>query len=235
MRVIILAKTKMRRGLCIGAANYDTGEPIRLLPKNESFWPIETPLCVGGVYEMLVVKKQKNRPPHTEDYEVEALGVELGNEHDLEKWIADNCYISEGLRGSIFDNQLHFTGNGKGYLPNKDVSNLNHSVCFVRLQFPLDWYGQLSPPEKKKIFYRTGKQDNSLFDSLHIIIPEGNEYLDVKYVGMELPVKLPAGTILRFSLARWWEPPGGYSSRELAGMGELCWLQLSGWYTNRRR
>ena len=47
----------------------------------------------------------------------------------------------------------------------------------------------------------------------------------MKYVGEESPIKvIPAGTLVRLSLARWWTPDSEPND------GEKCYLQLSGWY-----
>lgn len=44
----------------------------------------------------------------------------------------------------------------------------------------------------------------------------------VKYVGVEPPIdRIPAGTIIRLSLASWWDDGSGE---------EKCYLQLSGCY-----
>jgi len=55
-------------------------------------------------------------------------------------------------------------------------------------------------------------------------IPNGKLIRKVKYVGMNDPIALiPAGVLIRFSLARWKEfPPGVGEQRR--------YLQLSGWY-----
>ncbi len=52
----------------------------------------------------------------------------------------------------------------------------------------------------------------------------GYEDRRLKYVGAEraIPV-IPAGTLIRVSLARWWAPEG-------SEMEERCYVQLSGWY-----
>lgn len=45
----------------------------------------------------------------------------------------------------------------------------------------------------------------------------------IKYVGFAEPInKIPAGTLVRVSLARWWRPTETSEER--------CYLQLSGWY-----
>jgi len=47
--------------------------------------------------------------------------------------------------------------------------------------------------------------------------------LSIPYVGFADPIQeIPAGTLVRVSLARWWAPRGINEER--------CYLQLSGWY-----
>src|SRR5215510_8535711 len=47
----------------------------------------------------------------------------------------------------------------------------------------------------------------------------------ITYVGFETPVDvLPHGTLLRVSLARWWQP------EDASDWEERCYLQLSGWF-----
>jgi hypothetical protein len=47
--------------------------------------------------------------------------------------------------------------------------------------------------------------------------------LSIKYVGFASPIQhIPAHTLIRVSLARWWMPTGVNEER--------CYLQLSGWY-----
>lgn len=48
---------------------------------------------------------------------------------------------------------------------------------------------------------------------------------NIKYVGFEDALdRLPAGMLLRVSLARWWCP------EDKPDLEERCYLQLSGWY-----
>ena len=48
--------------------------------------------------------------------------------------------------------------------------------------------------------------------------------LHIPYVGFAVPLScIPAHTLLRVSLARWWKPEWAPDER--------CYLQLSGWYT----
>jgi 1-acyl-sn-glycerol-3-phosphate acyltransferase len=79
----------------------------------------------------------------------------------------------------------------------------DHSVCFWELEKDLLLYFS----KKNKIRYR---YDDNEF------------YINIPFVGYQPPIPfIPAGTVVRLSLARWW-----------AGTGEepRCYLQLSGWY-----
>jgi hypothetical protein len=54
--------------------------------------------------------------------------------------------------------------------------------------------------------------------------PQG--LLDVPFVGFDEPVDvIPAASLIRLSLARWWKHPEADEDFELR-----CYLQLSGWY-----
>ena len=53
----------------------------------------------------------------------------------------------------------------------------------------------------------------------------GAKGLSIPYVGYEAPVLvIPAGSLVRVSLARWWHKPNAPDE------GETCSLQLSGWF-----
>lgn len=115
-----------------------------------------------------------------------------------------NCGV-EIFRGSpnrIFNGLLAWTGNGGGYIGNRD--NLpNNSVGF--------WISDI---------------DLELVDK-HYHYPSINTSTPIKripYVGFDPTVEvIPAGTLMRISLARWWKP-------EDSEINERCYLQLSGWY-----
>ena len=68
------------------------------------------------------------------------------------------------------------------------------------------------------------KHENKLYyEMLHRANGKHPSMLSVKYVGFAEPINmLPAGTLLRVSLARWWKPNETNEER--------CYLQLSGWY-----
>ena len=71
--------------------------------------------------------------------------------------------------------------------------------------------------------------DNALtkkeYNGVRYNYPNTNGWRSLKFVGFDTPVNIiPAGTILRVSLARWWKQDENTEER--------CYLQLSGWYLN---
>lgn len=61
------------------------------------------------------------------------------------------------------------------------------------------------------------------FDKVRYNYPVENGWRSLPYVGFEEPVEtIPAGTLIRVSLARWWDTNGKTEDR--------CSSQLSGWY-----
>ena len=63
-------------------------------------------------------------------------------------------------------------------------------------------------------------------DAKHYDYPDGCVARGLSYVGEPKPLPLlPAGTLIRVSLARWWKPDDAEP-----GFEERCYLQLSGWF-----
>jgi len=62
-----------------------------------------------------------------------------------------------------------------------------------------------------------------LYEKVRYLYPGETGKRSLPYVGFASPVDtIPAGTLLRVSLARWWDKYGETEER--------CSLQLSGWY-----
>jgi hypothetical protein len=114
--------------------------------------------------------------------------------------------IAEPWRGPvelIFDGRLSTTDAGTAFLPRHQA---------VPSQSTGFWIGSIDIRQSK--FDPTGRR---------YWIPNGDEIRKVKYVGMDEPIEvIPAGTLVRFSLARWKAFPPGVED-------ERCYLQLSGW------
>ena len=82
------------------------------------------------------------------------------------------------------------------------------SVCFWEADFELE---------------RNDCQTKAKFRYLN---PNAQEDAVIPYVGYQSPAaRITAGTLVRLSLARWWQTPDAS-----AGSDEKCYLQVSGTY-----
>jgi len=203
MRIIIVAKTCMWGGrVCLGGAEIETGELIRLIPQGGKNWPEKVAFQISEIWEVDTSRPKALQPPHVEDYIVRNQ-QRLGCESDIRDWILNRCNIWRGGRDSIFDGSLHYWTWGKGCVE-AGLQIPDHSVGFWILPFDIECHD--------RTYYRVGNQDLAM-----------DERFAAKYVGLKNPKsRLEAGTLVRLSLARWWAFEDNPTLR--------CWLQLSGWY-----
>lgn len=107
----------------------------------------------------------------------------------------------QGAPSNLFDSCLCFTGSGRGFIAAQTGVPANSAGFWISDRDLVEM-----PAEAGGIFY------------------EYSNARQVKYVGLiETLSNIPAGTLLRVSLARWWKP-------EDVEIEERCYLQLSGWY-----
>lgn len=203
MNAVVVAKTHMGQNICVGAVNADTGELLRLIPRDGSTYHSwqAFPHDIG---DLITVKGSVARSvvaPHVEDFIVDDCNRTGKCAKDLAAWIRSRCTVWTGDRSCLFAGRLKFTSYGKGHLDRGDPLP-DHSVGFWELPADL----RLLAGDKKRY---------SLAAPLSVNAP---------YVGLGPPPKeIAAGSIVRVSLSRWWAPDDG-------GMPEACWLQISGHY-----
>jgi len=173
-----------------------------LLTSTGSNQPGTSPYQVGQIWNLNYLPKNTVTPPHVED-----VMLQSGSLHsnlagtDLQNFILHNCNIHNGSIGGLFGGALHTPDGHAAYIDSQNIPN--HSVCFWRTDEDLDHFTSFD--KDKYRYFRFPL--NACFS----------------YVGTEPVVNvIPAGTIVRMSLARWWTPPEADS--------EACYLQLSGWY-----
>lgn len=199
MEVLIVSRTRMRNGVCCGGVNLKTGEFIRLHDHWGRNLTPEAPFQIGQVYDMNYRKALHARTiPHVEDKEI-MPDYKLVNELPTSDFVTEiDRPISVPCGGidSIFEGKLRHSAYSTYISPEAIPIN---SVCFWRPNAML----------VKSVFL--GKT-RYWFDN-HII----------SYVGFQEPLDvIPAGTLLRMSLANWWSPDDITEKR--------CYLQLSGWF-----
>jgi putative nucleic acid modification protein with dual OB domain len=200
VEILIISKTRKGKSACVGGIIIETNESVRLL--NTGNWDqyADTELKIGDIWDIKFVKRQDILPPHIEDVIIsdKKFIKSVDNITDFIQTKGITTYKGSPL--SIFDGKIKWSLNGSGYIADK--TNL--------------------PP------YSTGfwiSDKNLDFNGKHYIY-NYNEEKDVKlpFVGFIHPIKtIPAGVLIRFSLARWWKP-------EDVEIEQRCYLQLSGWY-----
>jgi hypothetical protein len=204
-RVLIVGKTRMHHGVCIGGMR-QSGEPVRLLPLGQIAHPLETPFTIGEVWEMDLIPRLHIEPPHVEDHE-EADAVLVGRVHRLAALIRERVAPFHGPPEALFSGCLSFRPRGTAYV-NTTGPLPAFSVQFWVLPFPLRLV-----PFGDKPQYRAMRRQPFV----------------IAYVGLAMPVAfIPAGALVRVSLARAWAKAPDPVERT------RCSLQLSGWIDETR-
>lgn len=200
MEVLIVSRTRMKKGVCCGGVNITNGEYVRLHDHFGKNLADSAPFQIGQIYSMKYRDALHARPiPHVEDKEIwpdfrllKQLSVsELITEIDK---LID---VPNGGIDCIFEGKLRHSAYATYISPEAIPQN---SVCFWRPNEPLI---------KSSFLGKT----RYWFGGCHAI----------SFVGFQEPVDIiPAGTLLRMSLANWWSPDDITEKR--------CYLQLSGWF-----
>jgi ATP-dependent DNA helicase RecQ len=202
VRVLIVAKTRMRGGVCIGALTRDENKNVRLIPPGRQNHPADTPFDVGQVWDLDFHQAPELSPPHIEDVIV-TKQQKIAQLPNMREVLMQRVQPWQGGPHQLFDGLLTFGNSGKGYISkSKGVPRV--STGFWLSDKPLN---------------QTYIADKLNYCYTH---PSLGEFY-IPFVGFATPVQeLPAKSLVRVSLARWWSPPGINEER--------CYLQLSGWY-----
>lgn len=204
MEILITSKTHNGNAACVGGLVLNNNRLVRLL--NPGNWDqyADTDLDIGDVWDIQFVNREDTEPLHIEDIIIQNRTY-LRDIGDISNYIL-NCGLTvyRGASTQIFGGRLGWTGNGKGYIGNRE--NL---------------------PENSVGFWISDEDLTLDDDGKHYNYPSTNAYTRAKrfpYVGFEPAIQIiPSGTLMRISVARWWKP-------EDSEINERCYLQLSGWY-----
>ena len=202
--ILITSKTRKGNSACVGGIILSTKEFVRLLNPGNWDQPVDTHFNIGDIWNIEYDKRVNVIPLHVEDIIVRNKSF-VRKINDLSNFIIDlgvPIYLGSPIK--IFDGKLKWTLQGSGYI--NDKNNLpENSVGF--------WIpdGDLILDIDKKHYLYLGKMSH-------------HSVKRFPYVGFGPKVpKIPSGTLIRISLARWWKPVD-------IEMEERCYLQLSGWY-----
>ena len=199
--VLIVSKTQMRNGVCVGGIIEQTCELIRIHNDRGGNLSDDAPYEIGDRWIMNVENAWNARPkPHTEDKQtyplkrIENIGIS-----GIINYINSHFFGARLICGSIqdtFEGYLHFQGT-RNFINKQNIPSFS-------TQF---WIA-----DRDLIHANSFEKDYYLYNGIRI-----------KFVGYQTPIeRIPAGTIIRLSLANWWDGDGSGEDR--------CYLQLSGWY-----
>ena len=204
MKVLVVARTRMGGDrVCVGGLALNDGASLRLLGSDGGNLRETNPIRPGEVWDLSYRPRDEVKPPHTEDVIV-SHGKMVERASDMKAQILGLTPPWEGAVESIFDRRLTTTEAGRAYLaPNGPMPSGSTGFWVADHDVRLSQFGDYG---------------------VSYWLPKGQEIRNVKYVGMDDPIDvIPAGSLIRFSLARWGEFPPGVGEKR-------CFLQLSCWY-----
>ena len=204
-RVLIVAKTYMQTGVCVGGLTRETNKSVRLLAADGSHQSTDTSLDVGHVWDMEFHPPASLTPPHVEDVCVTREQF-VGKQKNLRETLLPRIKVWEGGPELLFDGQI-VIGDKVAYI-NRDKG------------LPTCSTGYWLTDRVLTLMYRRGARPYYWLD-LSPDLPQKRLY--IRYVGFSVPIiRIPAKTLIRVSLARWWVPDNADDER--------CYLQISGWF-----
>ena len=203
MKVLIVAKTRMGGGACIGAIT-EEGESVRLIPFNDDPHDgANREYEIGDIWEISAAPVTNLIPPHIENivvYEKRHLLTTRELEGAIELLMPPNV----GDPTVLYEALLQSTESGALYIAQQSGVP-PYSTTFWRPDQPL-----IRDTEGKRVRYR---------------YPTVNGDLTLTFAGFQEPFEvIPAGTLIRVSLAHWWRP------EDTPDAEECCYAQLSGWF-----
>ena len=206
MRVLIVAKTRMGSGACIGAIT-EKGESVRLIPFNaDPHDGANGEYEVGEIWEITAEPETSLIPPHNENIVVHKksrLHVARDTK-DLVSAVELLMPPKSGDPQELYEGLLKTTSNGSLYIA-VDGDIPPYSTTFWRPDQSLT-----RDTEEKRIRYR---------------YPTENGSCTLTFVGFQEPLEtIPAGMLLRVSLAHRWRP------KDQPDAEERHYAQLSGWF-----
>lgn len=199
-KVLIVSKTQMKNGVCVGGIIESTGKLIRIHNEHGGNLTADVPYQIGDIWEMNVEDPlYKRRAPHTEDKRTRGLNkIKNIGVKGIVNYVNNNASNLPLVRGSIIN---AFMG----------VLNVEDEKIYVNHNNTPQYSTEFWIPDRDLTLSNIWDKNYYFYDKIR-----------VKYVGVEPPIdRIPSGTIIRLSLASWWDDGSGE---------EKCYLQLSGCY-----
>lgn len=192
----------MQQGLCIGGLS-EAYEPVRIQPSAGYAHPEDAPYQVGDVWDLELTRPPHLQPPHVEDMILAGPGRRLDRLSDVGDWLLRGATLWAGPAANAFDGKLRITETGRAHVSRDAVPD--QSIGF--------W-----TPDRPLVRHQSGERETYWY----------TDYSGVtwrfSYAGVGPSLRIvPAGMIVRLSLARWWTPPDSDAP-------PACYAQVSGWF-----
>ncbi len=194
--------------VCVGGLNLETNQNIRLYGPGGMKLPLDVKFNVGQIWDMEFHERSRLIPPHVEDVIVDRAEFicQQGSIYEflmqrIQPWIGGPEALFGGFLTS-YKKSAYISQ--KWSLPNCSVGFWLPNMPLKRTKIPRYYVVDVSP---------------DVWDEVGLHTKE----LMIPYKGFSSMLHhIHAGTLLRVSLARWYQP----DEADEAG----CCLQLSGWY-----
>jgi hypothetical protein len=205
--VLIVAKTHMHELACVGGLRLDTNRNVRLLQADASYQPGDTDYEVGQHWELDIEQYRVTQPPHVESVLVFRRRL-IGQQNNVHSFLIERVQPWHGSPDVLFDGCLRATPEGSGYIARGSTLPRSSTGFWI--------------PDHSLQRVHSGR-------GLRYKYPQSAGIRFLPYVGYApLIDTIPAGTLVRVSLARWWRPD---KNPEIE---ERCYLQLSGWFPSNK-
>jgi hypothetical protein len=207
MEVLIVAKTHMKNGACVGGFELSTKKNVRLLTSTGENQPKNTEFEVGQVWEINYNVRPNLIAPHNEDILIQNKSF-LRVQTNINSFLKTNAPIWRGSPNDIFQGKILFSTGQSGFVSGK-IGLPTQSVGFWLPDIALEL---TILDDKRHYFYFEDRI--------------GPRIYAFPYVGFKSVIeKIELGTLVRVSLARWWNPNENNNEKR-------CYCQLSGWYND---
>jgi hypothetical protein len=208
-KVLVVAKTHMGKDkACVGGLSLQTFKGVRLLLPGNHNHPTDTSFDVGQVWNLNLRHSNQCTPPHVEDAIIHAQ-KQIGQQSNIRGKLLQHIEPWRGGLTQLFDGRLQGERD-KCFITRKGgLPSCSTGYWLTTLPLTLTYI-------REKAYY-----------TIHSVVHKEQDYyratFSIAYVGFAEPLpELPANTLIRVSLCRWW--------RREEYEEEKCYLQISGWY-----
>lgn len=214
--VLIVARTHMNNGnVCIGGLDTHTDKLVRLMATDGWYFNERAPFRPRTLIEVTYAPKHALEPPHCEDVCVTKMS-NTNIEVNVGEVLNGHSAVSAGSPRQLMDGHLTFSS------PHHSGADAGALAAYLDRSHP-DARTSLAIWKTDRVMTQVRSRSGSKQKIYYAGHPpvRGEISFQAKYTGFEdPPLIIPEGSLLSFSLARWWDPLFGGPA------WEKCYLQL---------